>query len=130
MRTYTVTDNLDHWLRGNNRGISSNTIVQHLTGFPALGDVLGPGYPEDPADLWRCLRLLLLVPELKGRMAEMGTVRPTQVGRVWGALAEHWEELERLSHEEYPTGKGPRTFARMREIIEEARAVPGENMEP
>lgn len=114
-------DDLVIWLAGGERGISSNTIVEHLTGLPALGrgwDRSGPCHPHDPDDLRRCLLLLEAVPAFKSRFYEM-----QGASKKWNALTVHIEELTRLMSEEVPnwkgyraTGSAPKTYARMKEI--------------
>ena len=113
-------DDLVIWLAGGERGTSSNTIVEHLTGLPALGrgwDRSGD-HPSDPDDLRRCLLLLEAVPAFKSRFYEM-----QDSSKEWNALTVHIEELTRLLTEEVPNwkdsrarGSAPKTYARMKEI--------------
>lgn len=114
-------DDLVIWLAGGERGTSSNTIVEHLTGLPALGrgwDRSGPCHPHDPDDLRRCLLLLEAVPAFKSRFYEM-----QDASKEWNAITVHLKELTRLLTEEVPKWKGyramgaaPKTYARMKEI--------------
>lgn len=118
-----MSDNLREWLLNGERGLSSETIVQHLTGLPLLAKDTWGGiqniYPHDPADLRRCLLLLEAVPELKADFARMA-----ELSEKWIRLVENWAQLEKLFVED----AGPdwrtresqwvakRTYARMKEL--------------
>jgi hypothetical protein len=114
MTTYEISEALDAWLHGSDRGISSNTIVEHLTGFPALGGG-APSYPHDADDLGRCVRLLIACPELRARVLEMRTCSP-----VWAAMVDRWDELIAVYLEEVkdPSEGTCRTDVLLREIID------------
>lgn len=115
---------LVEWLAGGRRGVSSNTMVQHLTGWPALdsrydrkGDI-----PHDPDDLDRCLQLLEAVPLLRVMLPQMATHSPG-----WAALVEHWAEIEASHLDEVglrwtKARRAPKTFALMRKVIESANS--------
>jgi hypothetical protein len=84
------------------------------TGLSAYAIVHGgTDYPHDPGDLGRCLQVSPSAPK------HMRTVSP-----VWAALVDHWQELADTFADEKTegTGRAPRTYARMRELIEAARA--------
>lgn len=107
-----------HWLANGERGLSSETIFETLTGIDCKRDIWGGGrkdYPLDPDDLRRCVRLLQRVPELAPRIGEMRAVSP-----VWARLVAAWDELTALLEREAPGNRGcaPKCYARMREIIE------------
>lgn len=111
---------LEAWLRSDDTGASSLAMARHLAplaginAFVQLGrHAHGGEHPADPEDFGRCMRLLEAVPELKGHMASMASVSTT-----WARLAGCWEELEALYREESPTGKAPRLYRRMRDLIE------------
>ena len=106
---------LREWLAHGERGISSDTIVQYLTGMPWL--TVRPDVPYDPSDFRRCELLLRQVPLLRlAFKAEMPSAGP-----VWAALAEKWDEIVRTSEEEVPgcfsgaEGPAPRAYALIRE---------------
>lgn len=71
------------WLSSHDTGMSSTAIVCHMVGGHCDGS-----YPLDVSDLGRCLRLLELIPQWKGRMHEMA-----RYGGAWAGLASHWEEI-------------------------------------
>lgn len=106
---------LVRWLAGGERGMSSDTIVQHLTGLPALAGA-DPCEPSDPGDLKRCRALLELVPELVEHFPRMREVSPE-----WARLCDHWDALCSLMDEEAPNWRDgqngcPRTSALMRTL--------------
>jgi hypothetical protein len=111
---------LVEWLAGGERGVSSNTIVEHLTGWPALkgwsGDI-----PHDPDDLDRCLKLLAAVPLLRVMLPAMATHSPE-----WAAMVARWDEVEASHLDEVGLGwtkarSAPKTYAMMRQIIDAQR---------
>ncbi|MBA3589686.1 hypothetical protein [Methylibium sp.] len=111
-----IGDNLIAWLANGQRGVSSDTIVQHLTSIVCLTDE-EPAHPHDPDDLDRCLILLDRVPLLKLQLHGMRTCSP-----VWDALIDRWDEIEASHLDEVGLGwtkghRAPRTFALMREVI-------------
>lgn len=108
------------WLADGERGVSSNTIFEHLTGISAVGK-WGGGYPRDPGDFRRCRLLLERVPELVPLLPRMAEVSP-----VWAALVAGWDSLCATMDAECPywrTGRGgsaPKTYEMMRAIRKEA----------
>lgn len=108
------------WLASGRRGVSSNSIVQHLTGVQAVGDWY-IDIPHDPADLDRCLKLLDAVPLLRPLLPRMATASP-----MWAALIERWAEIEASHLDEVGLGwtkarSAPKTYALMRSVIDPAR---------
>lgn len=115
-----VSNELIAWLASGKRGVSSNTMVTHLTGITA--ERLPLSHPLDPDDLHRCRLLLEQVPELQPQLPRMATLSPQ-----WAALVAHWQELCELMDREAPEwragrGKAPVTYARMRALLYGARA--------
>lgn len=97
------------WLTTGERGISSNTIVQHLTGYPALGS-WGGSHQLDPGDLRRCMLLLDACPELHRPFVE----RMAEASPVWARLVEVWDDLcEQLGYEMAAGVRAPVTAAAM-----------------
>jgi hypothetical protein len=115
------------WLHSDDTGLSSLAMARRLAPLAGLGEsVPGPRFPDDrdarphdPADLGRCVRLLEAVPELRPHLPAMAGV-----SREWAALVGAWDELEALYREELPTGRGPRCYARMRELTDEPKEAP------
>jgi hypothetical protein len=95
------------WLAGGDTGTSSKTIWSVMTGYPVdRHDV-----PHDPADFGRCHKLLELFPAWRARLPELAARHP-----MWAGLVEHWDDLTAMYLEELPTGRAPRTYARMKEL--------------
>jgi hypothetical protein len=118
-----VTSDLVNWLACGARGISSNTMVTHLCGINAMGAWGSRDHPHDPDDLSRCRKLLAAVPLLVPLLPRMASCSPE-----WAALVTHWDELCALMDEESPRwsdgiGSAPKTYRRMRELIDGARSV-------
>lgn len=116
---YAFTD----WLAKGERGMSSESIVERLTGVP-VGSRSRYAWPHDPSDFRRCELLLRAVPQAREHFHLMADVSPT-----WARLVDAWDELVALGEEEAPGvfdgargGKAPRLFARMTELIDSAAA--------
>lgn len=103
------------WIVRGERGCSSNTIVQHLTGYPALGR-WSAYHPLDPSDLRRCMLLLEQCPELVAPFRE----RMAGASPVWARMVARWDELIAMLREEMqnPGGRAPRTYAAIKESIQ------------
>lgn len=97
-----ISEDLLNWLAKGERGLSSESIVQHLTGFPALGAHWGMSTPMDASDLRRCILLLEQVPELAPRIGEMAAV-----SGQWAEIVEVWHELLDAMNEDCPTWRAP-----------------------
>lgn len=108
--TIFLTEPMKEWLRNGERGISSETIFEVMTGIP-----LGQKHytPQDPSDFNRCYMLLLTVPEFRGRIKEVGEAFP-----AWKSLTDNWDELECLFEEESlrEDRKAPKLYARLHEL--------------
>lgn len=76
--------------------------------------------PVRPGDFQRCLGLTMAAPEFRHRIGEMKQYSP-----AWRAVVDHWDELESILKEEYPTGETPRLAAKMAEIISSEKKVDG-----
>ena len=96
------------WLAGGDTGTSSMTIWSVMTGYPIERT---PSVPWDPSDFGRCHRLLAKFPGWRARMGEVATKHP-----AWAGLVAAWDELTALYIEEFPTGRAPKLYARMKEL--------------
>jgi hypothetical protein len=108
------------WLANGERGISSNTMVQHLTGIKTLRGFRG-SHPLDPDDMTRCRYLIEDVPEIAEAFPRMATCSPE-----WAALVEHWQEICDLMDREAPKwrdnqGSAPQTYKLMEQLFNGAR---------
>lgn len=95
-------------------GTSSRAIVARMEGSE-LDNHGFSSHPSDPSDLGRCIRLLDKIPEYRERLLEMCDVSIT-----WAMLVTHWDELEAFYREEESSGKAPKCYARMQELIEKS----------
>lgn len=108
------------WLRSDETGLSSRFMARVLG--PKIGVYVpvpeegihyhGMHHPHDPADFGRCLGLLKAEPKLREHIGEMANH-----GKEWKALVENWAELEALYVEEFPTGKAPKCYERMTQLL-------------
>lgn len=105
------------WLARGERGISSEAIVEQLTGEKVgRRPHRNRAHPVDPGDLRRCV-VLLNQHEL-AKLVFPGSM--VNVSPSWAALDAVWDELVALLREEKkrPDGKAPKTYARMREVLD------------
>lgn len=95
MTDYPLTlDAFSRWYRGGERGVSSESIVSHLTG----GFRRHPNEsPLDGDDLRRCLLLLEAVPEAKAHFHLMADVSPE-----WAVIVENLDRFRDLLDAESP----------------------------
>lgn len=117
MPTFDIPDSVVKWLAAGERGISSESMVSHIYGWPVSR--WGLGHPYDPDDLRRCLLLLQASPETRTHLPQMATA-----SKQWKALVERWDELERLFIEECGGSlhscfgrSAPKTYAAMKEAL-------------
>ncbi|MCB1714786.1 MAG: hypothetical protein KDK05_06595 [Candidatus Competibacteraceae bacterium] len=96
------------WRRTDHVGASSDFMAAKL-GNAGIRDY---AHPHDPSDFGRCLTLLEAAPELREKLPQMA-----QESKQWAALVAHWSELEALWAEESPTGKAPKLYAKMQELL-------------
>lgn len=108
------------WLASGERGLSSETIFEHLTGVQVLKDhwrSYGPHTPSDPADLRRCRLLLEQVPELVPLFHKMSTA-----SKEWAALVKNWAELCTTMDAEAPNWRtkgeaAPKTYELIKQAV-------------
>ena len=111
------------WLASGERGLSSEAIVQRLTGVKVNTgrDEGAVEPPHDPSDFRRCVELLESVPLARTYLPLMADVSPQ-----WARIVNAWNELEQLlSEEEHRTdGKAPHLYQRLKQLD----TVPDEDM--
>lgn len=106
------------WLKGRDTGLSSRAIVAKMENIDIrIFGERGYDHPQDPADLGRCIRLLLIAREYRQRLHEMADCSPQ-----WKALVEHWDELEKLYYLGLSRAnrRAPECYKRMRELISQS----------
>lgn len=106
------------WLANGEVGVSSRCMAMWLA-FGQRGRN-ADGYPHDPDDMNRCLKLLAAAPGLRERLPNMA-----ELNKTWAALVARWDEIEAMQMDEVGLGltkanRAPKTYALMREIIDGA----------
>lgn len=90
-------------------GLSSHAIARRVEGCLSGGD----HHPHDAGDLKRCVvyceEMFVSTDDLRRSM--------TGVSPEWDALLPEWDSLVALMDEEHATGRAPRTYARMSELL-------------
>jgi hypothetical protein len=110
------------WLARGERGLSSESIVEAVTGERIGRYERGVNHPHDPGDLRRCILLIEHVPLVALVFKDAMRDKSPE----WKALVAAWDDLVALFREEEAenTGRAPRTYALMREMLEGARSQP------
>lgn len=84
------------WWLGTDVGTSSAAVFAILCPITEMCDAAteyGRGYtPADADDLGRCLRLIALFPEWRGRLDEVAAAYPDT---AWPRIIDRWHELEK-----------------------------------
>lgn len=107
----STKEKIAQWFVDGETGLSSKTMAAYL-GFGVIPKRVS--YPHDVSDFSRCVQLLDCAPELRKKIKEM-----RNLGNVWSALSEKWEELESLYAEEKGNEKCPKTYALLKKILEQ-----------
>lgn len=114
------------WLASGERGLSSEAIVEHLTGEPVGGRAHAPrhgrkDHPYDLSDFRRCELLLRQVDVARLVFPAMAEVSPR-----WARLVDAWDDIVAAAEEVDPnifTPAGSRArFERAGKLIREAIA--------
>ena len=108
----TPGEGIRAWRRTDQVGASSDFMAAKL-GNAGIREY---AHPHDPSDFGRCLTLLEAAPELREKLPEMAGE-----SAEWAALVSCWDELESLWEEESSSGKCPKMFKRMCELLQQAR---------
>jgi hypothetical protein len=103
---------LVQWLAGGERGISSDAMVEQLTGMATSDWRRVQDWPVDPSDFRRCQKLMDQVPTLRPLLPRMADRSPG-----WAALLMVWDEVATLVAEELPSGRAPKAYALMRRTL-------------
>ena len=82
----TLEQNIEWFVENGEHGISSSTMLYHLTGRK-IGEP-GLGHPSDPDDFKRCHKLLQAIPQLKTQLQSM-----KRLGKTWANLVDNWDKL-------------------------------------
>lgn len=102
------------WMSKGKVGVSSATMASIALGLKKNIYSDHFGYPYDPADLNRCRLLLKQIPEIRDSFAKISRRVPG-----FKPILDNWDELMALLGEEVreATGRAPRTYARMKELL-------------
>lgn len=103
---------LEWMLFSDDTGISSKNIGSMiLLGKPTRMH----GYPHDPSDLNRCVKLLNEIPEFRDHMDKVAKIG----GPVWSELVKNWDALEEslANEKKRDDGRAPVNYAAMKEYI-------------
>ena len=108
------------WLANGEVGASSKCMAMWLAFGKRTRNEFG-GYPYDPDDMDRCLKLLAIAPGLRERLPKMA-----ELNKTWAALVARWDEIEAMQMDEIGLGwtkarSAPKTYALMQEVIDGAR---------
>jgi hypothetical protein len=95
------------WLRGDDTGMSSETILEVMTGIP----VKRHSIPYDPADFGRCHRLLKAFPEWEKRLGEVADRFPE-----WKPFVDNWPKMKEIYDRDEPTERSPELYDLMIEL--------------
>ncbi|MEY0887865.1 hypothetical protein AB7198_03805 [Providencia rettgeri] len=103
---------LTAWLASDDVGVSSRYMASVLSGqFSAPNH-----YPWDGADLGRCIRLLVAVPELASQLHGMKACSPQ-----WSAVIDNWDKWKEL----YEAGEGKELYQEMKSAYKSIEANEG-----
>jgi len=84
-QSLSLMGKINFWLMYSERGISSETMVEVITGKKVCKY---RGHPHDPDDFRRCYLLLNNIPELKPMLYKM-----KEESSVWSNLVDNWDTL-------------------------------------
>lgn len=107
-------ENIINWYVSGERGISSETMAATALGKKPDWS----GYPLDPADLNRCIKLVDSAPEVKEAFHAIASLSPE-----WAAIIENWDELRQMFIDEVGYNwknrktRAKRTYDRMQELF-------------
>ncbi|WP_272675416.1 hypothetical protein [Providencia sp. PROV146] len=103
---------LTAWIASDDVGLSSKYMASVLSGqFSAPNH-----YPWDGADLGRCIRLLVAVPELASQLHEMKACSPQ-----WSAVIDNWDKWKEL----YEAGEGKELYQEIKSVYKSIEANKG-----
>ena len=104
-----INDRMNQWLASGERGISSDTLFEKLSGR-GLGSRY-KSHPLDPNDFRRCYLLLKLIPEWKNDLDKL-----REINYTWDQLVNNWDKLTEMLEEQLSTKKPNGMFEFMLEL--------------
>lgn len=97
------------WWKNGERGLSSETIFNQLSGRGASKNSY---HPCDPDDFRRCYLLLKAIPEWKDRLVLLKSI-----SQSWSNLVHHWDELTAMLEEMLAGKKSSKMYDLMQTLI-------------
>ena len=91
-----INTKINFWIQHGQRGISSETIVEVLTGRKLVKYY--KSHPHDPDDFSRCYKLLKMIPELRAALPLMRSQ-----SKAWSNLVDNWDTLTGMYEENVRT---------------------------
>lgn len=85
----STEERMDFWLKYGERGASSETMFQVISGKKIRQSA--DNHPNDPDDFSRCFKLLDMIPEWKSELYKM-----KDVSVVWSNLVDNWSKLTEM----------------------------------
>lgn len=104
----SVAQKADWWLINGERGISSETMFEALSGRVIANR---RDTPSDPSDFRRCYQLLQAVPEWK---LQLDLLRP--LSKSWSNLVDNWDKLSEMLEEQMQTKKANGMYEFMKSL--------------
>ena len=113
-----MSEKILDWYVSGEKGISSKCMAA-----TALGKKAEHGYPHDPADLNRCIKLVDAAPEVKDAFPAIAALSPQ-----WAAIIANWDDLRTSFIDEvgYDWSKGQRapiTYKKMQVLLYPAKTA-------
>lgn len=81
------TEKIFRYLADRECGLSARAIIYRMNNIEKVYN----NHPLDSSDFGRCMRLLSVFPEYRGKLHLMRSV-----SKEWSLLVDHWVELEKL----------------------------------
>jgi len=117
----TEQERSDWWAANGEIGNSSSTIYavfNHGIRGKLRVAVTIPDIPYDPDDFQRCHRLLEILPEWRANLSKVSGIYT-----IWEPFVREWSTMEALYAEEKPTGRAPKLWKLMKELVEESSKI-------
>lgn len=99
------------WLADGETGLSSKTMA-FVVGFDVVPK--RACYPQDPADLRRCMQLLTVAPAMRNHLSKLTSICP-----VWAEIIKNWAELEATYNQEITKDLMPKTYSLLQKYAEQ-----------
>ncbi len=112
--TLSQSERMSWWLKNGERGTSSETIFQYLSGRVIRND--NGCHPHDPDDFKRCYMLLKAIPEWKKDLYKL-----KELSNEWSNLVDNWDKLTEMFEEVIKTNKDNGMYDLMENLTKKQR---------